>query len=290
MIRSAESRLPTSRYEVGEVAACPAPCSFEVVFANALFLRVPDHTSLLSLLDGKLASGQRLAVRIRDDLENPVHQLTRETSASGRGVPSSTMLDLPGRGPLRQLVLWTVVVQVRSGAAAKPIAAAPPMDAFGSCGRWAPSWTRSGRSSTPSVEWWCSQCDSRGAAASRSLAHSTRWRGRRSSPASRTTSEVSARRTASGRCRRRSRGRPASECFGWRSFGGTASPPSPQTLGTARTRRVATRVDRLEDRFGANPPRPARTNAPAVERNFMYGMKLRKCLCETSLAFGGIFH
>ncbi|NBD08938.1 trans-aconitate 2-methyltransferase [Corallococcus silvisoli] len=83
MIAAARKRLPDVRFDVGDIATWPDPGPYDVILANAVLQWVPDHSTLLPALLGKLAAGGSLAVQMPDNLEEPAHRLMRETASAG---------------------------------------------------------------------------------------------------------------------------------------------------------------------------------------------------------------
>ncbi len=85
MIAAARKRLPDVRFELGDIGAWPSqqPGPFDVVLANAVLQWLPNHTSLLPALLGRLAPGGSLAVQIPDTLAEPAHRLMREIANAG---------------------------------------------------------------------------------------------------------------------------------------------------------------------------------------------------------------
>jgi trans-aconitate 2-methyltransferase len=82
MIEAARKRLPSVRFEIGDIAAWQAPDShFDLILANAVLQWLPHHASVLPTLLGKLAKGGSLAVQIPDNLAEPAHRLMREIAA-----------------------------------------------------------------------------------------------------------------------------------------------------------------------------------------------------------------
>jgi trans-aconitate 2-methyltransferase len=83
MVEAARKRLPGIRFEIGKVESWDEPGPFDVILANAVFHWVPNHAGLFPRLVARLAPGGSLAVQMPDNLEEPAHQLIRETAASG---------------------------------------------------------------------------------------------------------------------------------------------------------------------------------------------------------------
>jgi trans-aconitate 2-methyltransferase len=102
MIEAARKRVPTVRFDIGDVAAwCAEPpfearareapdaaavwaAPFDVILANAVLQWVPDHAAVFPALLEKLARGGALAVQMPDNLHEPAQLLMRETAADTR--------------------------------------------------------------------------------------------------------------------------------------------------------------------------------------------------------------
>jgi trans-aconitate 2-methyltransferase len=83
MVEAARKRLPGIRFEKAEVENWDEPGPFDVILANAVFHWVANHAGLFPRLAAKLAPGGSLAVQMPDNLDEPAHQLIRETARSG---------------------------------------------------------------------------------------------------------------------------------------------------------------------------------------------------------------
>lgn len=83
MIAAARKRLPDLRFDIADVTAWKDPGPYDVILANAVFQWVPDHATLFPSLIDKLAPGGSLAVQMPDNLNEPPHQLMRETALNG---------------------------------------------------------------------------------------------------------------------------------------------------------------------------------------------------------------
>jgi trans-aconitate 2-methyltransferase len=83
MVEAARKRLPGIEFELAELENWDNPGPFDVILANAVFQWVPNHTGLFPRLVAKLAPNGSLAVQMPDNLDEPAHQLIRETAASG---------------------------------------------------------------------------------------------------------------------------------------------------------------------------------------------------------------
>lgn len=83
MIAAARTRMPAAQFAVQDIADWQDRGPFDVILANAVFQWVPHHESLLPDLIQRLTVGGALAVQMPDNLEEPAHQLMRETAAAG---------------------------------------------------------------------------------------------------------------------------------------------------------------------------------------------------------------
>jgi trans-aconitate 2-methyltransferase len=83
MVEAARKRLPGIQFELAELENWDEPGPFDVILANAVFHWVPNHAGLFPRLVAKLASAGSLAVQMPDNLDEPAHQLIRETAVSG---------------------------------------------------------------------------------------------------------------------------------------------------------------------------------------------------------------
>ena len=83
MIAKARKRLPQVRFDVAAIESWNDAGPFDVILANAVLQWVPNHDILLPRLVSKLAPGGSLAVQMPDNLEEPAHQLMRESGGAG---------------------------------------------------------------------------------------------------------------------------------------------------------------------------------------------------------------
>lgn len=95
MIAAARKRLPQLQFDVAEIDRWADEGPFDVIFANAVLQWVPDHTTLLPALAGKLAEGGSLAIQMPDNLNEPSHRLMREVAANGPW--ASKLVDAAGQ-------------------------------------------------------------------------------------------------------------------------------------------------------------------------------------------------
>jgi trans-aconitate 2-methyltransferase len=83
MIAAARARLPSTRFELADIATWSPSHSVDVILANASLQWLPDHASLYPRLVGHLSPGGALAVQTPDNLQEPAHRLVREVAAEG---------------------------------------------------------------------------------------------------------------------------------------------------------------------------------------------------------------
>ncbi|WP_019451989.1 trans-aconitate 2-methyltransferase [Cupriavidus sp. BIS7] len=83
MIAAARKRLPDLHFDIADVTQWADAGPWDVILANAVFQWVPDHARLFPSLVSKLAPGGSLAVQMPDNLNEPPHQLMRETALNG---------------------------------------------------------------------------------------------------------------------------------------------------------------------------------------------------------------
>ena len=83
MIDAARRRLAAVEFKVADVMSWDDAGPFDVVLANAVLQWVPDHSTLLPRLLGKLRAGGALAVQMPDNLDGPAHSLMREVACTG---------------------------------------------------------------------------------------------------------------------------------------------------------------------------------------------------------------
>ena len=84
MVEAARQRLPAVSFELSDIAGWQPAEAPDLVYANASLQWVPDHERLLPRLLSTLAPGGVLAVQMPDNLDEPTHQLMRETAADAR--------------------------------------------------------------------------------------------------------------------------------------------------------------------------------------------------------------
>ncbi len=83
MIEAARRRLPGLSFERAAIETWAEPGPFGVILANAVLQWVPDHSTLLPNLMGRLARGGSLAIQMPDNLEEPAHLLMRKVAGEG---------------------------------------------------------------------------------------------------------------------------------------------------------------------------------------------------------------
>jgi len=80
MLRQARERLPNVTFIESNVSHWMPKPQTDVLFANAVFQWVPDHLRQLKRLLEALPPGGVLAVQMPDNLDEPSHELMRETA------------------------------------------------------------------------------------------------------------------------------------------------------------------------------------------------------------------
>jgi trans-aconitate 2-methyltransferase len=83
MLEAARSRLPQASFELSDIRSWQVEAA-DLIYANASLQWLPGHDTLLPRLFGMLAPGGVLAVQMPDNLDEPSHQLMRETAADPR--------------------------------------------------------------------------------------------------------------------------------------------------------------------------------------------------------------
>ena len=78
MIAAARQRLPTLRFEVGDIAQWEGRA--DVVLSNAALHWLPDHATLLPRLVTRLTPGGTMAIQMPDNLEEPAYRVMREVA------------------------------------------------------------------------------------------------------------------------------------------------------------------------------------------------------------------
>jgi trans-aconitate 2-methyltransferase len=80
MLRKARERLPRLTFVEADIATWTADPRADLLFANASFQWIPDHTQILRRLLTALPAGGVLAVQMPDNLDEPAHVLMREVA------------------------------------------------------------------------------------------------------------------------------------------------------------------------------------------------------------------
>jgi trans-aconitate 2-methyltransferase len=83
MLRQARGRLPGRTFVEADIATWKPEPDTDLLFANAVFQWVPDHTVVLHRLLAALPSGGVLAVQMPDNTDEPALALMREVGRSG---------------------------------------------------------------------------------------------------------------------------------------------------------------------------------------------------------------
>jgi trans-aconitate 2-methyltransferase len=99
MLGKARERLPQCTFIEADIASWIADPRADLLFANAAFQWIPDHTQVLRRLLEALPAGGVLAVQMPDNTREPSHALQREVAASGPWADNPEMKAAP-RGDL----------------------------------------------------------------------------------------------------------------------------------------------------------------------------------------------
>ncbi len=83
MLRKARERLTRLTFVEADIATWTADPHADLLFANASFQWIPDHTQILRRLLAALPAGGVLAVQMPDNTREPSHMLQREVAANG---------------------------------------------------------------------------------------------------------------------------------------------------------------------------------------------------------------
>lgn len=84
MLAAARQRLPSVRFEEGDVGRWEPDGAVDLIFANAVLQWVPDHPSEMARLLSGLRPGGVLAAQIPDNLDEPNHTAMRAAALAGR--------------------------------------------------------------------------------------------------------------------------------------------------------------------------------------------------------------
>ncbi len=91
MLRQARERLPACRFVNADIAAWTPEAATDLLFANAVFQWLPDHTAVLRRLLEALPAGGVLAVQMPDNTRDPAHLFQREVAEAGPWADSPAM-------------------------------------------------------------------------------------------------------------------------------------------------------------------------------------------------------
>ncbi|HVY56684.1 MAG TPA: trans-aconitate 2-methyltransferase [Xanthobacteraceae bacterium] len=83
MLRQARERLPGRPFVQGDIATWQPEAGTDLLFANAVFQWVPDHTAVLRRLVAALPQGGVLAVQMPDNTQEPALALMRAVAQRG---------------------------------------------------------------------------------------------------------------------------------------------------------------------------------------------------------------
>lgn len=100
MLRQARERLPKCKFIQADVLTWTPKERTDLLFANAVFQWVPDHSTVLRRLVQTLPQGGVLAVQMPDNTEEPALTLMREVAdkgpwASNPAMAEAARVDLP---------------------------------------------------------------------------------------------------------------------------------------------------------------------------------------------------
>ena len=83
MLRQARERLPGRSFVQADLTAWQPEGPTDLLFANAVFQWVPDHSTILRRLLEALPQGGVLAVQMPDNVNEPAQELMREVAGRG---------------------------------------------------------------------------------------------------------------------------------------------------------------------------------------------------------------
>ena len=100
MLRQARERLPYCTFAEADLATWNPQEGTDLLFANAVFQWVPDHTAVLRRLLERLPEGGVLALQMPDNTDEPALALMREVAKTGPwaaevGLAAASRDDLP---------------------------------------------------------------------------------------------------------------------------------------------------------------------------------------------------
>ncbi|WP_237153622.1 trans-aconitate 2-methyltransferase [Oryzibacter oryziterrae] len=101
MLEEARARLPGVTFGEADAGSWVPDTAPDLIFANAVFQWLPDHTAVFQRLLGLLKPGGVLAVQMPDNLAEPTHRLMREVASVGPWAPklaTAARDPLPGVG------------------------------------------------------------------------------------------------------------------------------------------------------------------------------------------------
>lgn len=93
MLRQARDRLPGRKFVQADIATWTPDTETDLLFGNAVFQWVPDHSAVLRRLLSALPEGGVLAVQMPDNTEEPALALMRKVAASGPWASNREMND-----------------------------------------------------------------------------------------------------------------------------------------------------------------------------------------------------
>ena len=91
MLRQARERLPYCAFAEADLATWNPQEGTDLLFANAVFQWVPDHTAVLRRLLERLPEGGVLALQMPDNTDEPALALMREVASRGPWAKSSSV-------------------------------------------------------------------------------------------------------------------------------------------------------------------------------------------------------
>ncbi|SDV48425.1 trans-aconitate 2-methyltransferase [Chitinasiproducens palmae] len=83
MIAAARERMPSTRFELADIATWQAALPQDVILANASLQWLPDHATLYPRLLAQLSAGGSLAIQTPDNIDEPAHRVAREVASAG---------------------------------------------------------------------------------------------------------------------------------------------------------------------------------------------------------------